>query len=275
MISSTITSPNRWAEWISRFDFRRSIELVRITAVRSLKSRYRGSFLGVLWSFGNPVLMTAVYATVFGTAFSSYYGGSVLRYVLSCFTAVVLTLFFIQSTSQALTQVVVNGSLLNKIRVSPAIFPLGAIAANFFQSSITTFPVLMIMSLVVTHDPLRFVLVPVALVALVALTIGVSLAMSALFAFFRDLPYLWEILTSILWITTPIFYPAALVPGRIRLIVEWNPLSAIIELFRSLILERGPIHFGILAGALAAGLIACILGSAFFAATRDGFMDLL
>lgn len=221
------------------------------------------------------MLMTAVYATVFGTAFSSYYNGSVVRYVLSCFTAVVVTLFFVQSTSQALSQVVANGGLLNKIRVPPAIFPLGAITANFFQSSITTFPTLILMSLIVTHDPLRLVLIPVALFGLLTFTVGVSLAMSALYAFFRDLPYLWEIVASIMWITTPIFYPAALVPGRIRPFLEWNPLASIIESFRSLVAEHGDIHFAVLAQAVGSGLLACVIGSAIFIATRDDFMDLL
>jgi ABC-type polysaccharide/polyol phosphate export permease len=243
--------------------------------MRSLKSRYRGSFLGVFWSFGNPILMTALYATVFGTAFASYYHGSVLRYVLSCFTAIVVMLFFVQSTSQALSQVVANGSLLNKIRVSPAIFPLGAIAANFLQASMTTFPILIIMSVIVTHDPLRVVLVPVAVFALLMLTVGVALAMSALFAFFRDLPYLWEIVASMLWITTPIFYPAALVPAKIRPLLEWNPLASTIESFRSLVLERGDIEYRALVEALGAGVVACALGCIVFIMTRDDFMDLL
>ena len=68
---------------------RRNIQLVRISAFRALKVRYRGTALGILWSFDDPVLMTAVYTAIFGTAFSKYYDGSVTRYVLSAFIGLV------------------------------------------------------------------------------------------------------------------------------------------------------------------------------------------
>src|ERR1700738_5063653 len=94
----------------------RFVELVRISALRSLKVRYRGSALGVIWSLANPVLMTAVYSAIFGTAFSRYYGGSVSRYILSAFVGIVAVTFFQMANGEARGSVVANGCLLHKIR---------------------------------------------------------------------------------------------------------------------------------------------------------------
>ena len=163
---------------------RRQLDIVRMSAIRQLKARYRGTFLGVLWSFANPILMTALYAMLFGTAFASYYGGSVIRYVFSAFVGVLVVTFFSQATAEALTSVVSNGALLNKIAVDPETFPIASIAANTFQQAITTFPIIIVIAAAITHDPIRVLLAPIVLAAIIALVAGFGLALSAFSYFF-------------------------------------------------------------------------------------------
>jgi ABC-type polysaccharide/polyol phosphate export permease len=256
-------------------DVGRFLELVRISALRSLKVRYRGSALGVLWSLANPLMLTVVYTAIFGTAFSRYYDGSVLRYVLSAFVGLVIVTFFMNATGEALVAVVSNGSLLNKIAVPPVIFPLASIAANLFQQALTTFPILFLISVVVTHDVVRALLVPVVLLAVVMLTTGFGLALSALCVFFRDLPYLWQIVGFVLWMTSPMFYPIEVAPPAVRPWLKFNPISQDMTAMRQVAIDRGPIdpHF-ILLG-LVVGLLALAAGAAIFRATRREFMDLL
>ena len=74
----------------------RYLDLVRILSSRTLKTRYRGSILGVYWSLSNPLLMTGIYSAIFGTAFSAYYGHSVLRYVLATFTGLAVLNIFLE-----------------------------------------------------------------------------------------------------------------------------------------------------------------------------------
>lgn len=254
---------------------RRSLELVRISAFRALKVRYRGTALGILWSFFNPVLMTAVYSAIFGTAFSRYYDGSVVRYMLSAFVGLIVVTFFMNATSEALPAVVANGSLLNKIALPPIIFPLAAVAANLFQQGVTTFPILFIVSIAVTHDPVRVVLVPVVLAAVVLLVTGISLALSTLFVFFRDLPHLWAITGFILWLTSPLFYPIEVVPRAIRPWYDLNPVGQGINALREVTITRGPIHFGPIVFIIFAGIVAVVLGASFFRVARRDFMDLV
>lgn len=255
--------------------FPRQIDIVRMSAIRQLKVRYRGTFLGVLWSFANPILMTALYTMLFGTAFSAYYGGSVVRYVLSAFIGVLVVTFFSQATSEALISVVSNGGLLNKIAVDPETFPIATIAANVFQQSITTFPVIVILSAVITRDPLRVLLAPIVLAAVVALVAGFGLALAALFVFFRDLSYLWSVISFIFWMTSPVFYPAALVPASVRPWFGINPVGLAIGALRDVTLGRGPLDGLLIAKFIAVSAILALAGHAIFRSRRQYFMDLL
>ena len=258
-----------------RGSLRRSTELVRISAFRALKVRYRGTALGILWSFFNPVLMTAVYTTIFGTAFKEYYDGSVARYVLSAFVGLVAVTFFMNATNDALPSVVANGSLLNKIALPPIIFPIASVAANIFQQGVTTFPIVFVISMVVTHDPLRVALVPVVLAALVLLTAGISLLLATLFVYFRDLPHLWAIMGFILWLTSPLFYPIDVVNTQIRPWYNLNPLGQAIMALREVTITRGPIHFTHIAAVIAAAVVFGAAGAWFFRVSRRDFMDLI
>lgn len=254
---------------------RRSAELVRISAFRALKVRYRGTALGILWSFFNPVLLTAVYTAIFGTAFSKYYDGSVVRYILSAFVGLVIVTFFMNATTEALTAVVANGSLLNKIALPPVIFPLAAVASNLFQQGVTTFPIVFVISIVITHDPVRAALVPVVLFGVVLLTTGIALALATLFVFFRDLPHLWSIMGFILWITSPLFYPIEVVPAAIRPWYSLNPVGLAINALREVAINRGPLHLRPIALALAAGIVLALFGGWLFRVSRRDFMDLV
>ncbi len=254
---------------------RRSIELVRISAFRALKVRYRGTALGVLWSFFIPVLMTAVYTAIFGTAFSRYYDGSVTRYVLSAFVGLVVVTFFMNGTSEALVSVVNNGQLLNKIALPPLIFPVAAVVANVFQQGVTTFPIVFVMSIVITHDPVRVILVPIVLASVVLLVSGIALALSSLYVFFRDLPHLWAIVGFILWLTSPLFYPIDVVPLQIRVWFTLNPVAQAITALREVAITRGPLHLGPVLVALVTGVAALTVGAWVFRVSRRSFMDLI
>jgi len=256
-------------------NWRRHFELVRLSANRQLRARYRGSAFGVLWSFVNPVLMTAIYASIFGTAFARYYGGSTSRYVVSAFVAVAVVTYFLQATGESLVAVVSSGGLLNKIAIDPETFPVAAVAANTFQQGITTFPAILLVSVFVTHDPVRAVLVPCVLAALVLMTLGISVALSALYVFFRDLSYLWGIIGFVLWLSSPVFYPAELVVAAVRRFLVINPVGLAIGAVREVSIATGPVDFGIILRFVLFAVVIAVTGHALFRRLRPEFMDLL
>jgi ABC-type polysaccharide/polyol phosphate export permease len=250
-------------------------ELLQVLVSRNLKVRYRGSFLGIYWSLINPLLMTGVYTAIFGTAFAEYYDNSIVNYVLAVFTGLVVINFFSASTTQALWSVVGNGGLLNKICLPVSIFPLSLIAANIFQFVMGVLPLLAIMTLINSHSLVNLLALLLPLLALVLVCSGISLLISALFVFFRDLPYFYELVVFMLWLSSPIFYPAAIVPASVQSFLLLNPLLPIIESIRQISLSGTAPDIYLITHALCSGVIIFAIGLSCFRWWRHSFMDLL
>ena len=250
-------------------------ELLHVLVSRNLKVRYRGSFLGVYWSLLNPLIMTGLYTAIFGATFASYYNNSILNYVLAAFTGLVVINFFSASTSQALASVVGNGALLNKICLPVSIFPVSMIAANIFQFCVGVLPLLAIMTFINSKSIVNVLALLLPLFALSLVCTGVGFLVSALYVFFRDLPYFYELVVFLLGIGTPVFYPAAIVPKQVKPFLEVNPLSPIIESIRQIALSGTLPNLNLIWGSLLSGLIMLSLGILCFHWLRPKFMDLL
>lgn len=250
-------------------------ELFSVLVRRNLKRRYRGSFLGIYWSLLSPVIMTCLYAAIFGTAFSSYYNNSTLNYILAAFTGLVVINFFSSATSQALVSVVTSGSIVNKIKLPLFVFPLSFIGANVFQLLLGVFPLLLIITLLITHNLINIIALIVPLFSLVLVCAGVALLTSALYVFFRDLPYFYELVTFLLWISSPIFYPAEIVPEEVKKILILNPLLPIINSIRQISLSGNLPDVMLMLASVLSGVIVLTTGAIAFALWQDKFMDLL
>jgi ABC-type polysaccharide/polyol phosphate export permease len=253
----------------------RYLDLVRILSSRTLKTRYRGSILGVYWSLSNPLLMTGIYSAIFGTAFASYYGNSVLRYVLATFTGLAVLNIFANTTSQALPSVVDNGGLLNKVRLPITVFPLSIVASNAFQFAVGTLPVLCLIAAFGSRSLLNVLGVVFPALSLLLVTAGFSYIVSALYVFFRDLPYMYELVLFVMWITSPIFYPIEIVPVRVRPFLALNPLVPIIGSLRQIALTHNAPDLILIGWSLLTGVVTLGIGLAVFHALRKEFMDLL
>jgi ABC-type polysaccharide/polyol phosphate export permease len=219
--------------------------------------------------------MTAIYAAIFGTAFASAYGGSISAYALAVFTALAVLAFFTGTTSQALSSIVGNGALLNKIALPMSVFPVSVVAANVFQLLVGTAPLLLAVTLLRTHSLVNAVALVFPLAGLVLISLGFGLALSALYVYFRDLPYLYEVLTFILYMTSPVFYPASLVPPSVRSYIALNPIANIVESVRAIALTPELPHARTLLGPLVVGAITLAAGAALFRLLRADILDLL
>ncbi len=260
---------------VQRTQLKRYTDILRILVERNLKVRYRGSILGAYWSLLNPLIMTAVYATIFGAAFAEYYNNSILSYVLAAFTGMVVINFFSTSTSQALSSIVNSGSLLNKISLPMSAFPVSSVVANVYQLCVGTLPLLMITTLIFSRSILNILVLPLPLIGLIMTCIGLGLLVASLNVFFRDLPYFYELVTFGLWISSPIFYPAAIVPERIQTLLVFHPISPIIESIRQIVLSGASPDLQLVLPTLLSGMIFLAIGWFSFQWLKPHFMDLL
>ena len=283
---------------LSRSETQRYWELLRVLVERNLSARYRGSMLGVFWSLLSPLIMTGLYTAIFGGIFAHYFQGSLLRYAEAAFTGLTIINFFASTTSQALTSVVGNGSLLNKIRLPVSVFPVAVNAANIFQFCVGPLPFLALFMVVnVRHHVLATMTTPLSLSELIAtiaikslinlailplpflaltmVCLGAGFIVSGLFVFFRDLPYFYELVVFIVWIGSPVFYPRSIVPASVQPFLNLNPLFPIIESTHQMVLWGEPPEPFMLAQGLLGGLVLLVLGWVCFRSWRSQFMDLL
>jgi ABC-type polysaccharide/polyol phosphate export permease len=254
---------------------KRYCELLWVLVERNLKGRYRGSILGIYWSLLNPLIMTSLYTAVFGTTFSSYYNDSIFNYILAAFTGLATFHFFSGSTSQALPSIVDNGGLLNKIYLPISVFPLSIIAANVFQFTVGGLPLIALVTLLVSKNVINVIALILPTLALSLICLGLAYILSTLYVFFRDMSYLYELISFVLWITSPVFYPAEIVPSKVKPFLLLNPLTPIIESIRQISLSQNLPDFSLIIHAWLNGLIILGLGWFFFNWLRPKFMDLL
>jgi len=257
------------------FQTQRYLELLRVLVKRNLSVRYRGSIFGVFWSLLNPLIMTGLYTAIFGSIFAAEYDGSIFRYALAAFTGLIVINFFAATTTQSLVSVVSNGVLLNKIRLPISVFPISVNVANLIQFFYGPLPLLLVTTLIISKSLINAVALLLPLLALILVSLGVSFFVSSLYVFFRDLPYFYELVVFVLWISSPVFYPSKIVPPQVKPLLVLNPLSQIIESTRQIVLSGAPPDLGLIAGSVVGGLIIFGLGWSCFQVWRSQFMDLL
>ncbi|MEL7409116.1 MAG: ABC transporter permease, partial [Cyanobacteria bacterium J06558_2] len=208
-------------------------------------------------------------------AFAQYYDDSAINYMLAAFTGLMVINFFSSSTAQALTSVVENGGIVNKIRLPLFVFPLATIGANVFQLVMGAFPLLVVITLIISQSLINAGALILPIMGLVLVCTGIGMLMSALYVFFRDLSYFYELVTFLLWISSPIFYPAEIVPENVTRFLLLNPVLPIIESIRQISLSGERPDLTLIAHSLLSGVIVLTIGSIAFHHWRSQFMDLL
>lgn len=242
--------------------------LLKQLVSRDFKTKYKRSFLGVLWSFLNPLLTMLVQYLVFSTLFKS----NVENFALYLLVGIVCFSFFSEATSMSLTSIVGNASLITKVYVPKYIYPLSRVISslvNFGFSLIPLFAVMLITGAGVTK---AFLLLPLGIICLFLLSLGVGLLLSSLMVFFRDMQFLWGVISMLWMYATPIFYPESILPEQLLPLFKLNPLYHVIRFIRIILLDgispepKAYLLMGI------ACIVPFLVGHAVFKRTEDRFI---
>ena len=200
---------------------------------RDFKLKYRRSVLGVVWSVLNPLLMMCVLAAVF-----SFF----LRFEeIENFPLYLIlgnTLFGVMSdsTSSAMMSIIDSSSLIKKIRIEKMIFPLEKVlfaAVNFCFSLVA---VAIVMAFFQVAPTPYLLLLPLLLVYVLLFSAGLSLLLSALAVFFRDVCHLWGVAITAWTYATPLFYPVSILPDWMFAVEQFNPMYHYVTYFRDIVL---------------------------------------
>ena len=252
--------------------------IVQLTK-REIVGRYKGSFLGMTWSFFNPVFMLVVYTFVFSVAFKARWGAGddegKVQFALVLFVGLMVHGFFSEVLNKAPTLVLNESNLVKKVVFPLEILPLVSVFAALFHCAISFGVYLIAMFAFAGYLHWSVILMPVVFLPLLVLTVGLAWILSSLGVYLRDASQTVGIVTSVLMFMAPVFYPVTALPESLRGWLLLNPLTFIIEQSRDvLIWGRLPDWVGLGAYMLIATLVAW-LGYVWFQKTRRGFADVL
>lgn len=253
-------------------------ELIWAMTKREVVGRYRGSVLGILWSFFNPVLMLSVYTFVFSVVFKARWNGateSKSEFAIVLFAGMIVYSLFAETINRAPALIVSNVNYVKKVVFPLEILPLVALGSALFHTAVSTLVWMLFYGAI--HGSLHWtsVFFPLILLPLVMFTLGLSWFLASLGVYLRDVAQTVSIFTSIMMFLSPVFFSIASVPESIRPFMNANPLTFIIEQGRDvLIWGNTPAWPAYILFSLA-GITTAWLGFAWFQKTRKGFSDVL
>jgi lipopolysaccharide transport system permease protein len=253
----TIESGRRWVG-LDLPDLWAHRDLFYFLVLRDVKVRYKQTALGVAWAVLQPLLMMAVFSAIFGRLAGVLSDGQ--PYPIFVFAGLLPWNFFNQAVTNSSNSLVGNSGLITKVYFPRLVIPAAAVGAGLVDFAIAGV-ILFVMALYygVTFGPTVLILIPLALLTtLFATTVGMW--MSALNVKYRDVRYALPFALQIWMYVTPIIYPVTFIPARWRWLITLNPLSGMIQGFRSAIFGRPFDWFAIaISTAITLGVLVCAI----------------
>jgi lipopolysaccharide transport system permease protein len=252
--------------------------LVWLMVKREVVGRYRGAYLGILWSFFQPLLMLLIYTFVFSVVFKARWNAgsdSKTEFALVLLAGLMVFNLFAECVSRAPGLVIANVNYVKKVIFPLEVLPWVVLGSALIHLSISLVVWLMVYMIFYGWPPLTVLLLPFVLMPLVFLVMGVSWFLASLGVYLRDASQITGILTTVLMFLSPIFYPASSLPENFRELIYFNPLTPIIETMRDVLYWGHLSHPVAWVSILFISLLIAWLGFAWFQKTRKGFADVL
>lgn len=239
-------------------------ELVR----KDIKLKYRNSFLGILWSMLNPLLLMIVLTIIFSSVFER----DIPNFPVYVLIGRLLYTYFAESTNFAMDSIRNNGQLIRKVYVPKYFFPLSRICSSFIVFLLSLVPLVFVM--LVTGISLNFInlLIIFPLIYIFFICTGIGLALSAITVFFQDLKHLYGVILTLLMFMTPIFYPADIIPEKYLTIIQLNPLFEVVQMMRDVLMYESIPSLQSHLICFTYGIVCIVIGLFIFYKSKDKFI---
>jgi homopolymeric O-antigen transport system permease protein len=245
---------------------------------REVIGRYRGSFMGILWSFFNPVFMLAVYTFVFSVVFKARWGGgsdSKTEFALILFAGMIVFNLFSECINRASGLILSNVNYVKKVVFPLEILPTVALGAALFHLLVSVLVWLIFYVFFFGVPHLTVLLLPIILLPLFLFTLGLSWLLASLGVYLRDVGQIVGVITTALMFLSPLFYPVSALPEQYQTLLLINPLTPVIEQMRQALVWGNVPEMKFWVLSLIASAAIAWLGFAWFQMTRKGFADVL
>lgn len=237
---------------------------------KDLRGRYKGSLLGFLWTFINPLLQLFVFTLVFSIIMKAGYE----QYYLFLFVALVPWMFFASSIQDGSTSVLRDKEMIKKIYFPREVMPIATVTSGFVNM-ILTFVVIFIVLFVSGRglNVLALLCLPVVMLVEYILCLGIAMIVSALTVYFRDLQYILGIIVMALQYLTPVMYGPDMLPDWILPFFQLNPMTPIITIYRDILYWKQVPDLTVLLYSLFLGVIFVTVGYFMFNRLQKGFAE--
>ena len=254
-------------------------QLIAQMTKREVMGRYKGSLVGLGWSFFNPIFMLAVYTIVFSIIFKARWGvdgdESKTEFALILFVGMIALNLFSEVLNRAPGLILSNVNYVKKVVFPIEILPIISMGAALFHALISISVLLFAVVVFNGNLHLTVIYVPVIFIPLIILSLGLSWMLASLGVFIRDVGQTIILITTLLMFLSPVFYPISAVPLRLQKVIMANPLTFVIEQLRAVIIwGQQPSWIG-LGLYLLISIILMWIGYSWFQKTRKGFADVL
>lgn len=206
-------------------------ELLKTNIKKEIRGKYKGSWLGVLWTFLNPLLMLAVYAFVFPYILRV----NVDNYTIFMIVALIPWNFFTTAIQSGTGSVVANGNILKKVYFPREIIPISITTSQLVNFLITC----IIMAVFIIFSGVGFsvhvLLFPLLVLIQYILILGLTFILSALTVFVRDIDHFVSVILMLGFYATPIVYQGEMLPKKFQIFLKLNPMAQLVEAYRSIL----------------------------------------
>lgn len=253
--------------------------IIRQLTIKEVIGRYRGSFLGLGWSIINPLLMLCVYTLVFSVIFKAKWGmspgGGKVMFALILFMGLIVFGIFAEMVNAAPSLMLANINFIKKVVFPLEILPVVKLFSTLINA-LLNFIVLLLGVIIVQHNvPWTILLLPVVLLPMILFALGCSYFLASLGVFIRDIESFVNILVTVLFFLSPIFYPIEAVPENLRIFCQMNPIGIFVENARMVVLWGMLPDWIIYFLSLVFSLLILILGFLWFMKSKKAFADVI
>lgn len=244
-------------------------ELLKSNVKKEIRGKYKGSFLGVLWSFINPLLQVAVYAIVF-PYIMRVKTPNYLQYLI---VGIIPWTWFTTSMNQGMITIRTNAGIIKKVYFPREILPISVVVSGLVNFFISCIIIVLFCVFGGVGISWHIILLPAIALLQFILTLGLVLAFCAINIYIKDTEYIIQFLINMLFYATPILYPTTLFPEKYRILLYLNPLTEIINAYRDMFMYHqlpalnGMIYLTVIS------LVIFVIGLAIFRKLEKGFAE--
>ena len=245
--------------------------MLKTNIKKEIRGKYKNSFLGVLWSFLNPLLQIAVYALVFPFILKNTQD----NYVIFLCCGLIPWAFFSTTISRSAFTMVENGNIIKKVYFPREILPISVVTSETVNFLISTIIIIVFVIFGGIGLSKYIMLYPIVLLAQYLLLIAISLIVSSIPIYIRDLQHLIGVALQLLFYAAPIVYTPESIPEQFKWILKCNPMTYIISGYRNIFYNQTMIELKPLLILIGCSVVACVIGYIIFNKLQKGFAEQL